>query len=633
MKQRAPSGSSTPKSGLALSLPAKGGLFIATVISVGVCAMIASIMYWNVPDTRSLIAFMAAASISSSFKVKLPGVTGTLSVNFLVVLLSITELTWSGNILMATTSFTLQYVWHSREKRLEPLKLFFNLGNAAISITAGFLIYHCQPLVDAGAQEPLRLVLVSLTYFLVNTGIVAVVVGFTESKSAWNIWRTSYEWSLPYYLSGASVVWLIVVLNNRFGWQAWVGIVPIMYAIYRAYHLYLERVEADKRQAIVKSQFLANMSHEIRTPINGVIGMTALLANTSLDIEQREYTDTIQKSANALLTIINDILDFSKMETDKFRLQMTPFCLETAVRDTVEIVRAEADRKQLQVIIDIAAGVPRCVTADAGRVRQVLLNLTANAIKFTDSGSVRVHVCDQGDTGRLLFEVVDTGVGIAEHDCARLFQPFTQVDSSDRRRHGGTGLGLSISKGLVEIMGGEIGVTSRVGEGSTFWFALPVTASETLEADLQPRTTAPVIERRPPARSRILVVEDNAVNQRVALRLLEKLGYLAEAVGDGQQAVDRVLSAAFSLVLMDCQMPVLDGLEATREIRRREIGRRTPIVALTAGALESDEANCRSAGMDGFIAKPIDIKKLTDMLEQWHSAEQPGVPTLEETTA
>jgi CheY-like chemotaxis protein len=287
----------------------------------------------------------------------------------------------------------------------------------------------------------------------------------------------------------------------------------------------------------------------------------------------------------------------------------------------VEIVRADADRKKLTLQIDMDPELPAVVSADAGRLRQVLLNLVANAIKFTDVGTVSVRVRQHTPPDSLLFEVVDTGVGITEQDVPRLFQPFTQVDSSDRRRHGGTGLGLSISKGLIEAMGGAMGVRSQLGHGSTFWFSLPITVVHTPLPESPSKAPDSLLRLHHPAHSRVLVVEDNAINKRLAVRLLAKLGYNAEAVDDGQQAVDRVLNETFSLVLMDCQMPVLDGLEATREIRRREAGRRTPIVALTAGALDIEEANCFKAGMDGFIAKPIDLQKLTTILNTWHSSE------------
>ena len=614
-----------------LSVASKANIYIGTVLCAGLTALLVSLFHWDGSHPIRMTGYLVTALLSSGMKVHLPGVKGTLSVNFLVILLAITELSWSETLLMACSSFTLQYVWHSRESR-QPLKMLFNLGNAAASITVAFALYHLPLLAHSGVQQPLRLVLVSCAYFLVNTVTVAGVIALTGQKSVRQVWYESYYWSFPYYLSGASVVWVVIVLNRTLGWQAWVGIVPMMYAIFRAYRLYLDRLEAEKRQAVVKSQFLANMSHEIRTPINGVIGMTALLANTPLNSEQRECAETIQKSANALLTIINDILDFSKMESDKMRLEATAFCLEKAVHDTVEIVRADANRKQIELTVRIDSAVPKFVRADAGRVRQILLNFVSNAIKFTDRGSVTVTISQSG-TGRILFEVIDTGVGISEQGCDQLFQPFTQLDSSDSRRYGGTGLGLSISKRLVEIMGGEIGVRSRLGEGSTFWFVLPVEQVEAMNEPTASLESSSLLQPHAPKNARILVVEDNLVNQRVAIRLLEKLGYAVEAVNDGQKAVDRVMETQYSLVLMDCQMPVMDGLQATREIRKREVARRTPIVALTAGALHSDEANCLDAGMDGFIAKPIDIQKLSQVLKFWHEPDCSPAPEAREVTA
>ena len=214
----------------------------------------------------------------------------------------------------------------------------------------------------------------------------------------------------------------------------------------------------------------------------------------------------------------------------------------------------------------------------------------------------------------------DTGPGISEEGCKRLFQPFTQLDSSDTRKFGGTGLGLSISKRLIELMGGQIGLSSKPGVGSTFWFQVPFETASASDVPVSPAMTAALTGALRRAEAKVLVVEDNLVNQRVAMRFLEKLGYLAEAVNNGQKAVDRVLETEFSLVLMDCQMPVMDGWEATREIRRREVGRRTNIVALTAGALQSDEKLCRDAGMDEFVTKPIELAKLAELLERYHAA-------------
>jgi CheY-like chemotaxis protein len=250
----------------------------------------------------------------------------------------------------------------------------------------------------------------------------------------------------------------------------------------------------------------------------------------------------------------------------------------------------------------------------------VLLNLAANAVKFTRTGAVTVRMApEEAEPEYIRFEVIDTGVGITAEDCAGLFQPFTQVDSSDRREYSGTGLGLSISKRLVELMGGTIGVTSELGVGSTFWFRIPLRGTEAPESPAPVAAPEPARIEESTAQSTapILVVEDNMVNQRVAIRLLERLGYSVEAACNGQQAVDMVLASEYSLVLMDCQMPVMDGLQATQEIRRNQVGRHTPIVALTARAMEDDEKNCLAAGMDGYMSKPVQLAQLSATVRRW----------------
>jgi signal transduction histidine kinase/CheY-like chemotaxis protein len=365
-----------------------------------------------------------------------------------------------------------------------------------------------------------------------------------------------------------------------------------------------------------KSEFLAMMSHEIRTPMNGIMGMLQVLELSTLTPEQRQQVTVAANSADSLLRLLNDILDFSKIESGKIDFEDVSFALPSAIVDVVALMRPRAVEKGLEVKLDLAPELPRHVIGDAIRLKQVLLNLTGNAIKFTEHGHVmvgaRVLHSDAG-SAKVRFSVRDTGIGIDQETQARLFQVFAQADSSTTRRFGGTGLGLAISQRLVHRMGGHIVVESSPGAGSEFGFELTLPVSHP-PPHPPPLPASPGRER---LSGRILVVEDDRVNQRVIVLLLSQLGLESVIVADGAAAVEVALAEPWDAILMDCQMPGVDGFEATRRIRRQLNGRPLPIIALTANALSGDREACVAAGMNDFIPKPVRQPELRTCLERW----------------
>ncbi|HSW05015.1 ATP-binding protein [Aquabacterium sp.] len=501
-------------------------------------------------------------------------------------------------------------VWLVNLHHLEHSHLFF----------AYFLLMRVVDQVGVGFRRALYFDHVVTVAYL---GYAAWLSLYEPSRSFWpdrlGIAATMYLLGL--YLALAGLIPERLRKRTRQAMRAAHALVESLRQKADALEVQAAALEQARRQAEqanrAKSQFLAVTSHEIRTPMNGILGATELLISTPLSATQQHYVHIAHRSAAVLLALIDDVLDLSHIEAGRFTLTVTNVDLHALVAEAADLASVLARDRALAVNCHVAPGTPAFVRADPLRLRQLLVNLLHNAVKFTDRGEVRlaVRVVDDAPQARQVrFSVRDTGIGIAQADLDTVFQPFVQVDSSSTRRHGGSGLGLTIVKELASLMGGQVGVDSRVGLGSHFWVDLPLEVAAEVVAKAEP----PAAEDGEVAVS-VLLVEDDPVNQMVAEEMLKKLGCEVDVVADGDAAWQAVAVGRYDIVFMDCHMPVMDGYDATRRIRADEqgTGARTTIVALTADSLASDRARCIASGMNDFLTKPVSSTQLSATIERW----------------
>ena len=564
----------------------------------------------------------AITMLASAFEVKFPD--GTLfSVSAAP---AVAAMVLGGPVAGAAVGAIGSILWREMRGKVPWYGFLGNRTECAIGgLVGGFAFVATTTLIPGQAGIALGALVGGAAFVAGNVAVGIAYMRCASDSRAAGVKRVMFS-AAPTSFSLAIIGYLMAEAATQAIWNIAFFVVPLV-AIYTVYTRLLtvheqDLLKAEKNAAEsanrAKSAFLAMMSHEIRTPMNAILGNAHLLGDSSLGPDERDSVETIETAGNTLLSLINDILDFSKIEADRLELERTGVAPANLVASVVKLFGINARIKGISLTAEIDPEIPAVLAGDSLRLRQVLSNLVGNAIKFTSTGGVTVRACvdSSPEEGvRLRFEVSDTGVGIDEEGRARLFQPFSQVDSSMTRRFGGTGLGLAISKKLVSLMGGEIGVNSALGEGSTFWFTAVLAAPTEAEIAGVQTIDEPLERDTNIEGARVLVAEDNLAGKRLMERMLARLGVEVQGVGTGVEAVKAARSSQFDVVLMDCHMPEMDGFAATAALRAA--GSKLPIIALTANAMSGDREACLAAGMDDYLSKPIVAAELVRALRRW----------------